>query len=344
MNGMDDIFKIANEQEFNSLCMKIFHLQAENCEVYREYLNLLGVEHFSVESIDRIPFLPIKFFKNREIATLDSCGKCFTNGASAPHSVFTSSSTTGMVPAKHLVYDMDIYEKSFRRGFEYFYGSPEEYTILALLPSYLERKGSSLVYMAEHLIKSSLAKGNRESGFYLYDYSRLYDTLCSLKEKGGKTILLGVSFALLDFVEKYKVEFPDLIVMETGGMKGRGKEIGRERMHSILHEGFGVKHIHSEYGMAELMSQAYSKGEGIFYPVPWMKIIIRDFYNPLRYVSTGKEDSGKKGGINIIDLANLNTCSFIESEDMGELTPCGGFLIHGRIKEAELRGCNLLLE
>lgn len=341
------IFEIKTKEEFNTLTLEIFHLQAKSCEVYREYIELLGIDSDRIGSIEEIPFLPIRLFKQHNIATLDKSNRCYTNGADTPQITFTSSATTGMTPSRHLVYDPELYRESFTRGFNLFYGNPRDYTILALLPSYLERKGSSLVYMADSLIKSSDSVHKSEverGGFYLYNYKELYDKLCLLKNEGKKCILLGVSFALLDFIKEFRIEFPDLTVIETGGMKGRGKEIAREELHSILKQGFGVENIHSEYGMAELMSQAYSNGKGIFYTVPWMKIIIRDMYNPLKYVTTGEEKRGIKGGINIIDLANINSCSFIESEDMGELTACGGFMIHGRIKEAELRGCNLLIE
>ncbi len=327
----DKIFNIETADEFDALCMQVFKHQAENCAVYKEYLQLIEQEPHTIETPQQIPHLPIRFFKSRRIVTEDPNKKSNTEEI-----VFTSSSTTGMTPSSHHVTDVSVYEKSFTKGFELFYGNPQNYTVLALLPSYLERKGSSLVYMAESLIKQS---NSPLSGFYLYNHDDLYNVLERCKQH-GKTILIGVSFALLDFVSKYKIDFPELIVMETGGMKGRGKEIERGELHRILKEGFGVSAIHSEYGMAELLSQAYSQGNGTFQTPPWMKIKIRDLYNPLRNIDT----PGTPGGVNIIDLANINSCSFIETEDMGRLFKDGSFTIDGRIKDSELRGCNLLLE
>lgn len=326
------IFDIASETEFRLLCMEIFRMQAQHCSVYKEYLELTGCNPCKVDSIDQIPFLPVRFFKSKKIVTDRS-----DNGESGKEEIiFTSSATTGMTPSKHYVTDLKLYEKSFTEAFRHFYGDPAQYAILSLLPSYLEREGSSLIYMAGHLMKLT---GNPASGFYLYNYRELADTLSRLKEEGQKTILLGVTFALLDFVKEYKTDFPQLTVIETGGMKGRGKEIARNRLHEILCEGFGVEKIHSEYSMAELLSQAYSKGDGLFLTPPWMKIVIRDLYDPFCY----HDGCGVTGGINIIDLANINSCSFIETEDMGRIT-ARGFEVLGRMKNAELRGCNMLIE
>ncbi len=324
-NFEKNIFDIKNSSDFDNLCFEVFRFQAKNCEVYEEYLNLLDVNIKDVVSIEQIPFLPVQLFKSKEIITK---GKI-------PQIIFSSSATTGMISSKHFVANIELYEKSFTESFKLFYGEPSDYAILSLLPSYLEREGSSLVYMAEKLMSIS---GNPYNGFYLYNYSELFEKLNFLNNSGTKTILLGVSFALLDFVKDYTLEFPKLTIIETGGMKGRGRELSREEIHSSLRKGFGVKNIHSEYGMAELLSQSYSYGEGIFKSPPWKRILIRNLQNPFSY-----EQNHEKGGINIIDLANLYSCSFIETEDMGIKETEDTFRILGRISNSELRGCNLLL-
>ncbi|MEG2848624.1 MAG: acyltransferase [Bacteroidales bacterium] len=328
-----EIFKIESTEKFNELCMEVFYYQAKNNKVYSEYLDLLnslsGKGKYDINSPQLIPALPIQFFKSKKIVSSNA----------APQIIFTSSATTGMVPSKHYVIEKNLYEQSFVNGFRFFYGDPQEYTILALLPSYLEREGSSLVYMAKTLIEMSK---KAYSGFYLYNHAELFDVLSLLKKRGEKTILLGVSFALLNFIANYNINFPNLIVIETGGMKGRGKELTRDVLHANLAKGFGVKNIHSEYGMAELLSQAYLKEDGIFNTPPWMKIMIRNLYNPFEYYIG--EDISPIGGINIIDLANINSCSFIETQDMGKVFANGSFTIEGRIKDSELRGCNMLLE
>lgn len=335
MNSLSNkIFGIASDSDFDELCMEVFRLQAGNCNVYREYLEMTGCNPADVKSIKQIPFLPIRFFKSRKVVTELQMRE--NEEFPKEEILFTSSATTGMVPSKHYVTDPEIYRRSFTEGFRIFYGEPRQYAILSLLPSYLERKGSSLIYMAEHLMRLT---GNSASGFYLYNYGELAERLNELKAQGTKTILLGVTFALLDFVKEYKIDFPDLTIIETGGMKGRGKEISRNELHKVLCEGFGVGEIHSEYGMAELLSQAYSKGRGVFLTPPWMKIVIRELYNPFSY----PDGYNITGGINIIDLANVNSCSFIETEDMGRITE-KGFELLGRLKDAELRGCNMLLE
>jgi hypothetical protein len=362
---MREFFKIMTQEEFEDACMELFRYQVEHCTVYKEYVGLLGIEAKSVHTSEEIPMLPIRLFKSRQIVT--SAHKVhkiqnreFATGDTDEEfdAIFTSSATTGMIPSKHYVRDISLYERSFIEGFKLFYGNPEEYAILSLLPSYLERKGSSLVYMAEKLM--SMAS---EGGFYLYDHDKLYEKLCFLKNRGRKTILIGVTFALLDFVEKYQMEFPDLIILETGGMKGRGKEIPRDELHKILKQGFGVERVHSEYGMAELLSQAYSNGNGLFSTPPWMQIQISDLYDSFNRLSftnnnttTGvklcKELSNTcqmgltatgQGRINIIDLANINSCAFIETEDIGRKYPDNTFTIDGRLKNSELRGCNMLL-
>ncbi|MEG0517285.1 MAG: acyltransferase [Bacteroidales bacterium] len=325
----EQIFKIKSAEQFDELCMEIFHYQATNNLIYKQYLQLIGKNKADITAPGMIPFLPIRFFKTKKIVS-----------APAPEQIiFTSSATTGMEPSKHYVLETSIYENSFTKAFEIFYGKPEEYTILALLPSYLEREGSSLVYMADKLIKQS---GKPQSGFYLYNHAELAAILIRLKEEGGTTILLGVSFALLDFIANHPLSFPELTVIETGGMKGRGEELTRKQLHNTLAKGFGVKEIHSEYGMAELLSQAYSTEEGIFNTPPWMKIIIRNLYNPFHYYIG--EETSPLGGVNIIDLANINSCSFLETQDMGRTFTNGSFTIEGRIKDSELRGCNMLLE
>ncbi len=320
------IFSISNNTEFTNTTLEVFSHQAKMCPPYAEYIRLTGYDPDKIKELEQIPFLPISIFKSREVVS----------GKKQVEKIFTSSSTTGMVPAKHYVTDLDIYEESFKRAFRMFLGDPSDYTILALLPSYLERDGSSLVYMTDRLIKDS---GKAASGFYLYNFSELYDKLCILKTLQTRTILLGVSFALLDFAGRFKLDFPDLTVIETGGMKGRGKEISRDELHEVIKSGFGVNRVWSEYGMAELMSQAWSNGNGLFKTPPWMDIQIRDLSNPFKRVR-----EGVKGGINIIDLANINSCSFIETEDVGMKEAGNTFSVLGRIQNSELRGCNILLE
>ncbi len=324
----EKIFKINSKERFSELSLEVFRYQALNNSVYSEYISLLGIDINSVTSLDGIPFLPVRFFKNREIIS----------GSREVETIFTSSSTTGMVPAKHYVTDLSLYRESFTNGFKQFYGEPSNYVFLALLPSYLERKGSSLVYMAQELIELS---GKEESGFYLYNHKELYSILCKLRDNKENVVLLGVSFALLDFIKDYSIEFPNLIVIETGGMKGRGEELSRDELHSRISKGFGIKEVHSEYGMAELLSQAYSIEGGVFNSPSWMKIVIRDLHNPFKYFLDCNDSP--LGGVNIIDLANINSCSFIETEDMGYSFSNGSFTIEGRIKDSELRGCNMLL-
>lgn len=323
---LDRIFHLTSREQFASVSLEIFRYQAEHCEPYKRYLSLLNTDINKINSITDIPFFPIQFFKSETVIS----------GTTPAQKIFTSSATTGMIPSSHHVADLSIYEKSFSKGFALQYGNPADYAILALLPSYLEREGSSLVYMTEGLMKQS---GNPNNGYYLYNHKELYEVLCRLKAASQKTILIGVSFALLDFIANYKIDFPTLIVMETGGMKGRGEELTREELHRRLKYGFGVDQVHSEYGMAELLSQAYSKGNGLFCAPPWMGIIIRDLNNPFRVLPTGK-----RGGVNIVDLANINSCSFIETEDLGIKETEDGFKILGRIQTSELRGCNLLLD
>ena len=329
----EDIFNVKERADFERVALEIFRMQSKECIPYKEYISILNLKPDSLNRVESIPFLPVRYFKSMDVICGDT--RSVNSNESDTLKIFTSSATTGMVPARHLVKDISIYEESFLRSFTLFFGPPQRYTILALLPSYLEREGSSLVYMAERLITMT---GKSRSGFYLYNFEELHDTLLELKERNEPTILLGVSFALLDFVEKYKIDFPALTVMETGGMKGRGTEISRNRLHALLANGFGVEKIASEYGMAELLSQAYSYGDGVFQTPPWMQILIRDLNNPF------KIGVNKTGGINIVDLANINSCSFIETEDMGTKKSENMFTISGRILNSERRGCNMLVE
>jgi hypothetical protein len=319
------VFSIVNQEQFEVAALQIFNYQATNNGVYRQFITGLNVDATAVTSTDQIPFMPIEFFKSHTILSTNE-----------PVQVtFTSSGTTGMVTSSHQVTDATWYEDSFRNAFELFYGDIKDYTVLALLPSYLEREGSSLIYMVDDLIKQS---ANPDSGFFLYNHDELYQQLKKQKDAQKPTLLIGVTFGLLDFIENYSINFPELIVMETGGMKGRRKEMIREELHQILCAGFGVNAIHSEYGMTELLSQAYSKGEGIFECPPWMKIITRDTNDPLSTLS-----NGKTGGINVIDLANINSCAFIATQDLGKTYPDGSFEVLGRFDQSDIRGCNLLI-
>ena len=318
-----EIFNIKTETDFNTVALQVFKHQFNNCKVYRSYCDLLYKHPSEVNHYRQIPFLPIQFFKNKDI--LSSKDKVQV--------IFTSSGTTGSIISKHHVTDLKIYEESYLKGFKHFYGNIEDYVVLALLPSYLEREGSSLVYMANDLI----AKSNHpESGFYLNDLSELTNKLNTLDKSGKKILLIGVSFALLDLVEKQQFKLENTIVMETGGMKGRRKEIIRSELHQILKNGFGVDQIHSEYGMTELLSQGYSTGKGVFNCPPWMKILTRDTEDPLSI-----QEINKTGGVNIIDLANLNSCSFIATQDLGK-TQNDTFEILGRFDNSDIRGCNLM--
>ncbi len=319
------VFSISDQQQFKDIALQVFCFQAQNCEVYREFITNLKIDVEAVNTVESIPFLPISFFKSHLIVS----------NPDEVQATFTSSGTTGMINSKHLVTDVSWYEESFRRAFDIFYGDIRDYCILALLPSYLEREGSSLIYMAEDLVKRS---GNPDSGFYLYNHDELYQQLKKQQAAKKPTLLIGVTFALLDFVEHYPINFPELIVMETGGMKGRRKEMIREELHQTLCNGFGVNDIHSEYGMTELLSQAYSKGNGIFNCPPWMKIITRDTNDPIS--SLGNE---KTGGINVIDLANISSCSFIATQDLGKVYVDGSFEVLGRFDDSDIRGCNLLI-
>ena len=321
------IFKIAGAKKFNDLALDIFKYQAVNNLTYKKFITALGIEPDSVRTTGAIPFLPVNFFKDHEVLT----------GTETAEVVFESSGTTGETTSRHYLSDRSIYDESFTRGFKHFYGEPSDYFFAALLPSYSERENSSLIYMMNKLIAYS---HNQESGFFNSDPLKLIKTLEKVKDEGKKKILLGVSFALLDLAENYAPDLSGIIVIETGGMKGRRKEITRQELHSVLKRGFNVDTIHSEYGMTELLSQAWSKGEGLFYCPPWMKILIRDTYDPL----TIFDNPGRTGGINIIDLANINSCSFLSVNDLGKLHEDGGFEVLGRFDGSDTRGCNLLIE
>ncbi|HEY9220378.1 MAG TPA: acyl transferase [Lutibacter sp.] len=321
----NSVFNLHSNSEFEKMALEIFQFQAKNNLVYKEFLTLLHIDIESIDKVDKIPFLPIQFFKSHNVVS----------SKEAAQRVFLSSGTTGNEQSKHFVTDLSIYEESFTKGFQHFYGAIEDYAVLALLPSYLERDGSSLIYMVNDFIRKSK---NKKSGFYLNNLEELTRNLVELDKNNEKVLLIGVSFALLDLVEKHKFQLKNTIVMETGGMKGRRKELIRDELHQILCEGFGVEKIHSEYGMTELLSQAYSKGSGIFECPPWMKILTRDTEDALTVLP-----EGKSGGINIIDLANRNSCSFIATQDLGKTYENGTFEVLGRFDNSDIRGCNLMV-
>ena len=325
MISTHDIFTISNQKQFDKIALKVFRFQYENNGVYREFCDFLKTDVQKVKSIQQIPFLPIQFFKSHSVVST-------TNPI---QTTFTSSGTTGMITSQHLVTDVSIYEESYRKGFSQFYGNIEDYAILALLPSYLEREGSSLIHMVDDLIQLS---NHPESGFYLHNYDELIEKLIQLDQAGQNVILIGVTYALLDLVEKHSFQLENTIIMETGGMKGKRKEMIREELHQQLCNGFGVKTIHSEYGMTELLSQAYSLGEGIFECPSWIQILVRDTEDALSYVR-----EGKTGGINVIDLANINSCSFIATQDLGKKYANGSFEVLGRFDHSDIRGCNLMV-
>jgi phenylacetate-coenzyme A ligase PaaK-like adenylate-forming protein len=320
-----DIFSISSSKQFEKIALKVFRFQYDNNVVYREFCHYLNVEKHEVKSLQQIPFLPIQFFKSHDILSSEE----------KIQETFTSSGTTGMTTSKHLVTDITLYEESYRKAFSEFYGNIENYAVLALLPSYLDREGSSLIYMVDDLIKIS---NHPESGFYLNNYDELIQKLIKLDSSGENIILIGVTYALLDLIEKQNFQLKNTIIMETGGMKGRRKEMIREELHDLLCKGFGVDAIHSEYGMTELLSQAYSLGLGVFECPNWMQILIRDTEDALSYI-----DNGKTGGINVIDLANINSCSFIATQDLGKKKPNNSFEVLGRFDNSDIRGCNLMV-
>ncbi len=320
-----DIYQNLSETEFEEVAIEIFGFQYNTNKVYKDYINTLEVDVSSVAKLSDIPFLPISFFKTHPVI----CGNI-----EKYEQVFRSSATTSDTPSKHLIKDVNLYKDSFTKGFLQSYGDPKQYCLLALLPSYLERGDSSLVYMVNELIKNTQ---NTDSGFYMNNYKELADKLRSNEERSRKTLLIGVTYALLKLAEEYPIELKNTIIMETGGMKGKREELTRPEVHKILSEAFKVEDIHSEYGMTELLSQAYSKGKGIFQAVPWMKILIRDIYDPFKMGLINEN-----GAINIIDLANINSCSFIATDDLGKIYPNGDFEVAGRLDYSDIRGCNIM--
>ena len=325
MHNFGKIFNIKNQSSFNKYCLDIYHFQYRNNLVYKKFCNMICENPMNINEITKIPFLPISFFKTKKILSVDKFEK-----------VFYSSGTTINSRSKHFISDLKLYEESFIKNFKNNYGELNKYTIIALLPNYYENESSSLIYMVEKLIK--LTKSN-ESGFFLDDYTNLSKKLNQLDSKNDrKTILIGVPYALLDLLDFNQFCFNNTIIMETGGMKGRRKELVRNELHEKLKSGFGVNQIHSEYGMTELLSQAYSKGNGVFSTPAWMKVLIRDV-NDAQNLNFNK----KSGAINIIDLANYNSCSFIATDDMGKFVSESEFEVIGRIDNSDVRGCNLLI-
>ena len=313
-------------EQFEAVALSVFQYQAAHNELYARYLQLLGRSVDQIRTLSDIPFLPISFFKQHTIRT----------GSWSPQTIFTSSATTGQIPSQHLVRDPEWYLQQARRGFAQFYGDPSDWCVLALLPSYLERSGSSLVAMADHFIQLS---PYQESGFFLHDFAELSEKLTICRAQGYKTLLLGVSFALLDFAEEHPMDLSGITIMETGGMKGRRKELTRAELHETLKKAFSVDAIHSEYGMTELFSQAYASGGTYFHPADTMRVLTMEINDP--FCPAG---AGRTGVLNIVDLVNLDTCSFIQTEDVGKVAADGTFEVLGRLDIAEMRGCNLMVE
>ena len=320
MITIDEILNIKTPQEFEALALRLFAFQAQRCKPYADYIALLGIEPCEVQRVEDIPFLPIELFKSHDIY----CGE------GEPEIIFTSSNTGGTVPSRHIMASTEVYRRAFVAAFESFYGPIEGWSIYGLLPNYLEREGSSLVYMVDEMIRRA-----GSGGFYLNDYERL---IADMERDTKPKILLGVSYALWDLAELYAPKLSNTVVMETGGMKGRRKELAKAELHDILRRGFGVEAIHSEYGMAELTSQAYSRGEGIFHPPHWMRVLVRDVNDPMDHAP-----AAMRGGVDIIDLANITSCAFIRTQDMGRLYDDGSFMLEGRIAGSDIRGCNLLV-
>lgn len=323
MQSREIFFSIEDPESFRNYALELFRFQYAGNPVYRLFADQLGKTPSRVNTLGEIPFMPVEFFRDHVIVT----------GMVRIEMIFESSGTTGVMPSRHYIKDLRLYEESFTRTFRQFYGEPSDYVIAALLPSYTERAGSSLVYMTERLIRQS---GHRKSGFYRDDPVKLLHVLKAVRN--SRILLFGVSFALLDLAEKHPTDLSDVLIMETGGMKGRRKEMTREELHSILREKLNVNFIHSEYGMTELLSQAYSKGGGIFNCPPWMKVLVRDPYDPLAVT----QEPGQTGGINIIDLANIHSCAFLATGDLGRLHEKGAFEVLGRFDTSDVRGCNLL--
>ncbi len=322
----EEIFSVADAQSFEKMALEIFRFQAHECPVYSQYINLLGTDPQDVDSILSIPFLPVSFFRDHLVLS----------GGGEPEKIFLSSGTTGMQQSRHAVKSLALYDESLTRTFRRFYGDPSQYAIMGLLPSYLERGESSLVYMVKKLIDLS---GNTEGGFFLDDFDALLRAVGKARHAGLKVMIIGVTFALLDLAEKHPCDLRDLIIMETGGMKGRRKEMIREELHGILKNVFNVSAVHSEYGMTELLSQAYSKGDGLYSTPPWMKVLIRDSHDP----SSHSIEAGASGGISVIDLANIWSCSFIATSDIGRMNDGDSFEILGRFDNSDIRGCSLMV-
>jgi len=311
------------------MALEIFFIQSANNEVYKKYIQALGIDPQSVDSIEKIPFMPISFFKTHEVIT----------GTFQPEIIFESSGTTGENTSRHFVKSLQLYKKSFTKGFNLFYGDISNWCILGLLPGYLERENSSLIVMVDDLIKKS---NHPNCGFYLHDHEKLYQALVHNEITGKPTLLIGVTYALLDFAEKYSMKLQNTFIMETGGMKGKRKEMTREEVHQILRNKFGLSKIHSEYGMTELLSQAYSKGDGIFETPAWMKVLTREYNDPFAINSFAANKRSSNGLINIIDLANLYSCCFIATDDVGRVYKNNRFEVLGRRDVSDLRGCSLL--
>lgn len=375
----EEIFSVTDDDSFEKMALEIFRFQAAGCPVYREYISLLGINPEKVDSIFSIPFMPISFFRDHDVITAgqpgslpatpgalssiagtpcastpaggedasgsnggDSDGSSdtvATTGIASPGlaagRIFLSSGTTGMKQSRHHVMYPEIYDESLERTFRHFYGDPAQYAIMGLLPSYLEREGSSLVYMVNRLIQLS---GNDAGGFFLNDHESLFRAIDNARTAGLRVLLIGVTFALLDLAEEHPCDLSDIIIMETGGMKGRRQEIIREEVHDIIMKAFGVSGVHSEYGMTELLTQSYSQGSGVFRTPPWMRVLIRDSHDPMSH----SPDEGSSGGISVIDLANIWSCSFIATADLGKMHSGGRFEVLGRYDNADIRGCSLL--
>ncbi len=314
----------AETPSFEEKALWLFKFQCENNNVYRQWCSMLQIDVNKITTLQAIPFLPVSLFKTHTVVT----------GQFTPQVVFTSSGTTQTVNSRHLVKDAALYRQSFLQAFEFFYCPIKNWCILGLLPSYLEREGSSLIMMVDDLVKLS---SHPDSGFYLYDHDHLAQTLQHLEKAAQPTLLIGVTYALLDFAETHPMHLQHTTIMETGGMKGRRRELTRQEVHTALKQGFGVPHIHSEYGMTELLSQAYSKGEGRFYSPPWMRVLVRNEEDPLIVTTTGK------GILNIIDLANIYSCAFIAVDDAGIIYDDGSFEIWGRVDNSDIRGCSLMV-
>lgn len=322
--NIESIFNIKSKQEFEESALSIFRYQASQNSVYNEFLDLLKIRPHTINSIKDIPFLPISFFKTHKVISERSHSK-----------VFKSSGTTSQERSKHFVYSTEVYKKSFVEGFNQFYGDYNQYTFLALLPSYLEQGDSSLVHMANYFVEETRHRG---SDFYLDNFEELNEKIEELERQGVNYVLLGVSYALLDFMEAFPQKIKRGRVMETGGMKGRRKELTKEELYQELRKGYSVEKIHSEYGMTELLSQAYSKEGGRYVCPPWMKVLIRHTSDPLDYTPIGS-----RGLISIIDLANIHSCSFIATDDIGVINEKSSFSVLGRFDQSELRGCNLMV-